>query len=532
MAQKSNYSEVQKMDRAGTIKKIILIFALLLVIFVGLLVFRVFSSINEPKTTTTPETSADLTMVPTTTYYYDPQSEKTYDVGVNYIILADSDGYLKVSSTGEVTRVSSDGTYLNTVTDDEKNTALQIAANIIKNDNYASMALDGLNVEDSSSTKTETPVEKSPLDVLYSTVEAMGYNTDDFIRQVYLTGSTPNDVITLIDNGINSETIIKSIMAQKATTDSSTTGGETKTNTGITASVEKIGLVGGEETVLTTTDTTSSSSNYPSWLQTTDPTSSMSAVLESLSSLASGGSSSGTSTSSSTKTSWETTNKQEEKTQWLSEQQSTEVTANRLTRYDLVAGTTVPITIITGVNTDIPGQVVGQVRQDVYDSLTGTNVLIPKGSRVIASYNSSVSFGQKSIQIAWTQLITTDGYQFSLPGFNGTTPEGYAGVSDKVNNHFWAILGGAALGSLIDWGAAYAKTESSKLVSGGTLSELVSALSGSTLDTASTIGQKYTNLWMNLQPTITIRTGTQTQLLVNQTISLKRPTNSYVTNAF
>ena len=530
MAQKSNYSEVQKMDRAGTIKKIILIFALLIVVFAGLLVFRFFSSMNETKTPTTPETSADLTMVPTITYYYDPQAEKTYDVGVNYIILADSDGYLKVSSTGEVTRVSSDGTYLNTVTDDEKNSALQIAANIIKNDNYASMALDGLKVESADSVKTEETVQKSPLDTLYSTVKSMGYNTDDFIRQVYLTGSTPNDVVTLIDNGINSETIIKSIMAKQTTTDTSTAA-ETKAPAGITASVEKIGLIGGEEQAQVTTESTSSSSSYPSWMQTTDPTAGMSAVIESLSSLASGGSS-GTSTSSSTKTSWETTNKQEEKSQWLSEQQSTEVTANRLTRYDLVAGTTVPITIITGVNTDIPGQVVGQVRQDVYDSLTGTNVLIPKGSRVIASYNSSVSFGQSSIQIAWTQLITTDGYQFTLPGFNGTTPEGYAGVSDKVNNHFWAILGGAALGSLIDWGSAYAKTESSKLVSGGTLSELVSALSGSTLDTASTIGQKYTSLWMNLQPTITIRTGTQTQLLVNQTISLRRPASSYVTNAF
>lgn len=521
MAQKSNYSEVQKMDRAGVFKKIILIFALLAVLFVGLVIFRLFTSSKETETAETPETSADLTMVPTTTYYYDPQSEKTYDVGVNYIILADEGGYLKVSSTGEVTRVSSDGTYLESVSDDEKNSALEIAYNIIKNDNYASMALDGL--EEPS--EPEETVEEAPsqLDILYSRVEEMGYVKNDFIRQVYLTGSTPDDVVTLMDRGISADTLIKSIMSQDTSAAETTTDAEQKKSTGITANVEKIGLIGEDGEVETTA---TDDSSYPSWLQTTDPTSSMSAVLESLSSLAGSGSS--TSTGTATKTSWETTNKQEEKSQWLSDQQNTEVTANRLTRYDLVAGTTVPITIVTGVNTDIPGQVVGRVRQDVYDSLTGTNVLIPKGSMLIASYNSSVSFGQSSIQIAWTQLITTDGYQFSLPGFNGTTTEGYAGVSDKVNNHFWAILGGAALGSLIDWGAATAKTEAGNLVSGGTLSELISALSDSTVDTASTIGQKYTNLWMNLQPTITIRTGTQTQLLVNQTISLKRPASSYV----
>lgn len=514
MSNKGNYSDIQKMDRAGIIKKIIVIAVILVLLFIVIVVIKALSSSKGDDASVNTKTT-ELSMVPTNINYYDPREEKTYDVGTNYIILSDGQGYLKVSSDGTVQRVSSDGTYLKDATEEEKESAIRTAFNISSSDNQASMALDGLQ----PITKEESPVEPTREENLYKSVETLGYNKDDFIRQVYSTGSTISDVITLIDTGADKNALIKSIMANPPQNE--TKGEKSSEKTGISVNVDRIGEIAQTSKPTTTTTTSSENkSSYPSWLEESNANADMSALITTLQSVAS--SSSGTQEVSS----WEKTNKQSEKSSWLSSQQTTELSASRLTRYDLVAGTTVPITIVTGVNTDLPGNVIGLVRQDVYDTLTGTNILIPKGSRLIATYNNSVSFGQKSVQIAWTQLITTDGYQFTLPGFNGTTPDGYTGVSDKYSNHFWSMLGGAVFGSFLDWTSVYAQTKTGDLFGGSELSSLFQALTGSTISTTATVGQKYADLWLNLQPTIKIRTGSQTQLLVNQTISLKRASTS------
>ena len=522
MGKKSNYSEVQQMDRNKVLKKIAIIGALLIVLFIALFVGKLLTSGGKDKTTETVKETAQLTMVPTSTYYYDPQEESSYDVGVNYVILASDEGYLRVDSSGNVTRVSSDGTYLKEATDEESKNALLIAQNIMKNDNLASIALSGLesNIPEET-TEVEVQPELTTLDKLYETAAVMGYDKNTLNKQLYAVGTTPDAAVSLIDAGMSAETVVKSVMSQTAKSDGSTSS----SSKALTAEIEQIGLAEPAATTVEEEEET----DYPDWLEEPDLDAPLTAMIDSLTAVASA-SSSGTTTT----TQWESTNKQSEKNSWQSEQQSTEVTASRLTRYDLVAGTIVPITIVTGINSDLPGQIVGVVRQDVYDSLTGTNVLIPKGSRLLATYNSSVSFGQTSLQIAWSQLITTDGYQFSLPGFNGVTPEGYSGVSGNTNNHFWAMLGGAVLGSMIDWGATTAKSAAGSLISGETLSSLVSALFDTTIDTSSSVGQQYAQMWASLQPTITIKTGTQTQMLVNQTISLRRPASSYssITNSF
>ena len=527
MGKKGNYSEVQRMDRGNVVKKIIIIGALLVVIFIALSVIRVITTKKEETAVVQPETSQNLTMVPSDIHHYDPQEESSYDVGVNYVILTSDNGFLKVDASGNVTRVSSDGTYLKEATADEAKSALSIAQNIMKNDNLASIALSGLESNiPAEEPEPEPQPEPSTLDKLYAAAAGMGYDKDTFTKQLYAAGSSPDAAVSLIDMGMSQETLIKSLMskAEKASA-------ETETSTkSLSAEIEHVGLVNNTAAAVSQTAAAEDEGTvYPDWLEDPDLDSSMTALVSTLSAL-----SSGSSSSSGTTSQWESTNKQSEKSSWLSEQQSAEVTASRLTRYDLVAGTIIPITIVTGVNSDLPGQIVGVVRQNVYDSLTGTNILIPKGSRVLASYNSAVSFGQTSLQIAWTQLITTDGYQFSLPGFNGVTPEGYSGVSGSVNNHFWSILGGAALGSLIDWGSTYAKTTVGDLVSGSTLADLATSLFDTTVNTSTSIGSKYAEMWASLQPTIKIKTGTQTQMLVNQTISLRRPESSYtsITNNF
>lgn len=512
MAEKKNFADIQRQDRNSLVKNIGIIAVVILLLIVGLFVWHYLTPEKQETTTSSNQQTAQLTMVPTTINYYDPQSEKTYDVGTSFIILSDGDnGYMKVSSDGTVSKVSSDGSYLGEVSSADRERMLQNALNITQKDNQANMALSGLQSALDAMNKPEEPVEipsevtpMSTLDMLYKTAEGMGYTKDQFIKAAYMAGGTPDDAAKLVEGGANAEGIIKAIMNAAPTTET-----ETKSPS-LAIEMQRVGI---DEAPVTTSTDNNTTTEYPPWMEMSDPTAGMSAVLDTLAGAVSGGG---------TTTAWDDVNKQAQKSEWQNNQQTATITSTKLTRYDLVAGTTVPITIVTGVNTDLPGSIVGIVRQDVYDTLTGTNVLIPKGSRLLATYNNGVSFGQKSVQIAWTQLITPDGYQFSLPGFAGITPDGFSGVAGDYNGHFWQMLGGAMLGSLIDWGAAYATDQVGNMIGGGVLGDLVTALSSSAVNTTSTVGQQYAQMWANLQPTIKIKTGTETQLLVNSTISLRR----------
>lgn len=191
--------------------------------------------------------------------------------------------------------------------------------------------------------------------------------------------------------------------------------------------------------------------------------------------------------------------------------------ADQLTTYDLAAGTIINMTLITGLNSDLPGQIVAQVNQNVYDTLSGKNLLIPKGTRLIATYDSSVSWGQNRALVAWTQMIRPDGFILNLPGLPGIDAQGYAGYQDKVDTHFWSFIGAAFLASIMDLGvdeiilqAEYAGVQNSGL----------NAVEGFT-GTLNTAGQKYLSKVIDRQPTLRIRPGRKVNLLVTQTLSLK-----------
>ena len=166
-----------------------------------------------------------------------------------------------------------------------------------------------------------------------------------------------------------------------------------------------------------------------------------------------------------------------------------------MTTNDIAPGTVISMILRTGLNTDLPGQIMAEVTQNVYDSLTGSVLLIPKGTRLVASYSSSVTFGQQRVLIAWTQLIRPDGLILNLPGLPGIDAQGYTGYADKVNNHIWSLLGGTALASLI----SLAENEVASQA------ELV----------------KYIDRLIDRQPTITIRPGRSIKLLVTQKLTLE-----------
>ena len=250
------------------------------------------------------------------------------------------------------------------------------------------------------------------------------------------------------------------------------------------------------------------------WLNST------SAIEDSLNAMVSQlGSASGASTR-------EEVNRTQEKQSWLDEQESLPVGwSQKLTKYDIAPGTVIPITMISGIDTDNPGSMVmGEVRGNVYDSLTHSRILIPKGSRVYANYNTGVAFGQTRLQIAWTMLIFPTGEVFNLPGFQGITGEGYAGIKDRHTDHIFQIIGASMLGTVIDFGSYLADStldyyfdSTDPLLAG-----LINALGHDAADNVSSLGQQYAEYWMNVNPTIRIRPGHQTLMYVNQIISFKK----------
>ncbi|MCX6131515.1 MAG: hypothetical protein NTX25_20945, partial [Proteobacteria bacterium] len=124
-----------------------------------------------------------------------------------------------------------------------------------------------------------------------------------------------------------------------------------------------------------------------------------------------------------------------------------------LSPYEVKQGTVIPGVMVTGINSDLPGQIIGQVSQNVFDSVSGKNLLIPQGTKIIGSYDSFVAVGQERALVAWRRLVFPDGMAIDLLGMSGADQGGYAGLSDQVNNHYFKIFGSALMLSLV--GAGY-----------------------------------------------------------------------------
>jgi type IV secretion system protein TrbI len=107
--------------------------------------------------------------------------------------------------------------------------------------------------------------------------------------------------------------------------------------------------------------------------------------------------------------------------------------------YEVKAGTIIPTVLLTGLNSDLPGEVVGQVRENVYDTVTGNHLLIPQGSRLLARYDSMVAFGQERVLVCWNRLIRPDGTSVNLECMPGVDLAGYAGFADQVDHHWWRM---------------------------------------------------------------------------------------------
>jgi type IV secretion system protein VirB10 len=184
-----------------------------------------------------------------------------------------------------------------------------------------------------------------------------------------------------------------------------------------------------------------------------------------------------------------------------------------LSRFELKRGSVIPATLITGLNSDLPGRLTAQVSQNVYDSATGYRLLIPQGAKLFGRYDSKVSFGQERALVVWTDLIFPNGSTLQIGGMAGTDAEGYGGFEDKVDRHLWRTFGSAALIALIGTGIDMSMPQSSTLATQSTASDAARRNFGETFGRAAeqTISKN-----MNVQPTIEIRPGYKFNVLVDQ----------------
>ncbi len=181
--------------------------------------------------------------------------------------------------------------------------------------------------------------------------------------------------------------------------------------------------------------------------------------------------------------------------------------------YQVMAGTIIAASLVTGINSDLPGQIIAQVTENVFDTVSGRYLLIPQGTRIIGTYDSVIAFGQERALAVWQRLILPDGSSVVIENLPATDTAGYAGLEDKVNFHTWRLLKGVALSTLLGVGT--------ELTFGDNESDLVSAIRGSAQDNANQAGQTLTERNLNMQPTITIRPGWPLRIIVNKDMVLR-----------
>jgi len=181
-------------------------------------------------------------------------------------------------------------------------------------------------------------------------------------------------------------------------------------------------------------------------------------------------------------------------------------------KYIVQAGSVIPAALLTGIRSDLPGQVTGQVTENVYDSPTGRYLLIPQGSKLIGVYDSQVSFGQSRVLLVWTRLIFPNGRSIVLERQSGADPEGYAGLEDQVDYHWSRLFMAASLSTLLGVG--------SELGASNTDSDIVRALRRGSSDSLNQTGQQIVRRNLNVQPTLTIRPGFPVRVIVNRDLVL------------
>ena len=179
-------------------------------------------------------------------------------------------------------------------------------------------------------------------------------------------------------------------------------------------------------------------------------------------------------------------------------------------------GTIIPAVLVTAINTDLPGNVIARVTQNIYDSRTGKNLLIPQGTLLMAQYNSSVSYAQRRVQIVWDILIRPDGYQVELEGMNGVDPQGMAGIRAAYKENWFEYVKAAGIITLF----SVANAKLTEEVAQRTSDQMAEAVVTANAEFVRDIGGNLISRAIEIQPTLTVANGERINVMLNKNIFL------------
>ena len=188
---------------------------------------------------------------------------------------------------------------------------------------------------------------------------------------------------------------------------------------------------------------------------------------------------------------------------------------NPISKFELKAGSIIPGALVTAINTDLPGEVIGQVTQNIYDTATGNYLLIPQGSKLLGKYQSLVTNGQNRALVVWQRLMYPNGNSIVLDGMPGTDEAGQAGLQDRVDYHLNKLAQATALSTAIAYAGNLARNPQSTSGYGGS-----DVIGDAVAQQANRIGEKIIGQELDVQPTITIRAGWPLRVLVNKDMIL------------
>lgn len=180
--------------------------------------------------------------------------------------------------------------------------------------------------------------------------------------------------------------------------------------------------------------------------------------------------------------------------------------------YILQAGSVIPAALITGIRSDLPGQITAQVTQNVYDSPTGRFLLIPQGARLVGDYDSEIADGQNRILLAWDRLILPGGRSIALDRLPGADASGMAGLADRTDHHWGHMLKAALVSTLLGVGTELGANDEDRLLR---------AVRGGAQDSFNETGRQLVERQLGVPPTITVRPGFALRVLVTRDLILE-----------
>jgi type IV secretion system protein VirB10 len=194
-----------------------------------------------------------------------------------------------------------------------------------------------------------------------------------------------------------------------------------------------------------------------------------------------------------------------------------------LSVYELNAGSVISGVMIGGINSDLPGTILGQVTQNVYDTATGAHILIPQGARLVGAYDSHVVYGQNRLLVVWNRIIFPDGTSLNLEGMLGSDQRGYAGFKQKTDNHYSRMIGAAIFASVFVAAGKEATKDDEGSSGDDDDRSSKSIFAESVMENVTNIATEMLEKNMNVAPTLRILPGYRFSIITTKDVTFAEP---------